>query len=537
MIKAFMAATKRYNIKYARFAVLYILLAAIAAVCSVISIQATGNMTQAAELGVTGEMITFLVILAVAGIVQTVLGGALALIEKRSYGWAIHKIRFAFADKLLRMRYKEFSSKNSGEGASLFTVDVPQAASFITLKMLSQVAQITALLVSVVYMVFINWWLTLAYLALYPVLALLQTKIAAPIGHKREEASKRRAEYNAVVSDALQNPLTVLAYGLEGSVEKRYGDSYAKYYKATYSSAKTTAGLALVGIFAVFLPTIVLFFAASAVVISGGMTVAEFIALSIISDPVVGWLSMLSQELARLQTAKASITRIDGFLPDTEEDIVSGVTVEPNENCAVSFENVTFGYSDDLTIFENTTFSVDKGCITAIAGPSGCGKSTALKLMLELYTPDDGRIVLSSESITYVPQDCCLLPVSISENVLGGLPPDEQKLYAACENAGIYSFVQSLPDGFDTVLTESAANVSGGQKQRIAMARAFYRDADILLLDEATSALDPVTEQAILEMFKSYIKNNGKTAVVVAHRQAVLDMSDRIIALGNEVAV
>jgi ABC-type multidrug transport system fused ATPase/permease subunit len=200
----------------------------------------------------------------------------------------------------------------------------------------------------------------------------------------------------------------------------------------------------------------------------------------------------------------------------------------------VSFENVTFGYSDDAAIFKNTSFSVEKGGITAIAGTSGCGKSTALKLMLGLYKADGGQISLSSENITYVPQDCCLLPVSIRENVLGGLPLDDEKLRGACENAGIYSFIQSLSDGFDSVLTESAANVSGGQKQRLAMARAFYRNADILLLDEATSALDPITEQAVLEAFRRYIKDYGKTAVVVAHRQAVLEMSDRIITLGRE---
>ena len=537
MIQVFKESIKRYNIKYARFAVVYVLLATIAAVSGVISIQATGNMTQAAELGVTGDMITFLIVLAIAGLVQTVMGGISALMEKRLYGRAIHKIRLYFAERLLRMPYKIFASKNSGEGASLFTIDVPQAASFLTLQMLSQVAQITALIVAVVYMLFINWWLTLAYLALFPVLALLQAKIAEPIGLKREEVSKRRAEYNAVVSDALQNPLTVLAYGLEGSVEKRYRDSYAKFYKAAYSSAKTTAGLALVGIFAAFLPTFALFFIACAVVINEGMTIAEFIALSIIAGPVVNWLTMLSQELARLQTAKASVKRVNDFLPVTEDETGSGVTVEPSQDYAISFENVFFGYSDDAAVLENLSFSVEKGCITAIAGPSGCGKSTALKLMLELYSPDDGRITLFSDSLTYVPQDCYLLPVSISENILCGSSMDTERLNNACENAGILSFIQSLPDGFDTVLTESAANVSGGQKQRIAMARAFYRDTDILLLDEATSALDPVTEQAILESFKSYIKNNGKTAVVVAHRQAVLDLSDRIITLGNEVAV
>ena len=392
MIHVFFESLKRYDVKYARFAVLYVLLAAVAAVGGVISVQATSNMAQAAELGVTGEMITFLVVLAVAGIVQTLAGGVSALMEKRSYGWVIHKIRSVFAEKLLRMRYKEFSGKNSGEGASLFNVDVPKAASFITLQMLSQIAQIAALIVSVAYMLFICWWLTLAYLALFPALAVLQAKIAAPIGCKREEVSKRRAGYNAVVSDALQNPLTVLAYGLEGAVEKRFGDSYAQYYKAAYSSAKTTAGLALVGIFAAFLPTFALFFTACALVIDGGMTIAEFIALSIIAGPVINWLTMLSQELARLQTAKASVTRINEFLPDAAEEPGGGITVETGGEHAVGFLNVSFGYNNDSAIFDNLNFSAEKGRITAIAGPSGCGKSTALKLILNLYSPDGGRV-------------------------------------------------------------------------------------------------------------------------------------------------
>ena len=534
MFRVFIASIRRYNIRYARFAVLYILLAAIVAVSSIISIQATGSMTQAAELGVTGEMMGFLLILAIAGVVQTLIGGIISLVEKRFFGWVIYKIRLSFARSLLRMPYKEFATKNSGEGISLFTGDVPQSASFLTLQVLSQVAQVTTLVVSAVFMAIINWWLTLSYFALFPVLALLQAKLAKPIGKKSEEASKRRAEYNAVVADALQNPLTVLAYGLESSVEQRFGNSFTSFYKARYSAAKTSASLALFGIFATFLPTFALFFAACAVVIHGGMTIAGFIALTIIAGPVGTWLTMFAQELARLQTASASAIRISEFIPDTVDEESCLTTVSPDITHAVCFENVTFGYSEDYAIFDKASFTVEKGCITAIAGPSGCGKSTALKLMLGLYGPSGGTISLSSEKITYVPQDCYLLPVSIRENVLGGLPPDEEKLRAACDNAGIYDFIQSLPEGFDSILAESAANVSGGQKQRLAMARAFYRNADILLFDEATSALDPSTEQAVLESFRRYIKENGKTAVVVAHRQTVHDMSDRIITLGRD---
>ena len=527
---------------------LYIILAVLASVSNIIGIQATGNMTQAAAFGVTGDMMHFLLILAISGIIQTIIGGIMALAEKRAYGNVIHKTRNYFAKRLLFMPYKTFASKNSGEGASLFTVDVPQTASFLTLQILLQISQLTTLLISVVFMLLINWWLTLGYFLLFPLLAVLQAVIAAPIGRKREEASKCRAEYNAVVSDALQNPLTILAYGLEASIEKRYTDSFMKYYKAEYSAAKIGAGLALVGIFASILPIFALFFISSIVVINGGMTIAEFIALTIIASPAANWLTMFAQDLARLQTGKASAVRISDVIPavdDRDDSIMLSIN---DTGSAVCFSGVTFNYSDDKSdpadeknegdksnetgrVFDNLSFSIEKGGITAIAGPSGCGKSTALKLMLGLYSPESGDISLSSENITYVPQDCHLLPVTIRENITAGLPSDDEKLRRACEKAGIYDFINELPDGFDSVLVESASNVSGGQKQRIAMARAFYRDADILLLDEATSALDPVTEQAVLEAFKRYISENNKTAVVVAHRQSVLDMSDRIIYL------
>jgi len=549
MIRVFQETLKNYKIKPVWFAAFYVMLAVFAAVSNIIGIYATGNMTQAANLGITDGVMDYLIILTVAWTVQAVFGGIMALMEKRAYGKVIHTIRRFFAERLLHMPYKEFDGKNSGEGASLFTVDIPQTASFLTVQALSQIAQLTTLLLSVVFMLFINWWLTLGYFILFPVLAILQAKIATPIGVKREEASKRRAEYNSVVSDALQNPLTVLAYGLESSVENRFKDSFSKYYKADYSAAKTGAGLALVGIFATLLPIFGFYFVASIVVINGGMTIAEFIALTIIASPAADWLTMFSQDLARLQTAKASVVRVSGFIPDRQDGHEDTISILTDADHSVHFNEVTFSYDDNagddtgtgddinerLYVFNKTSFTIDKNGITAIAGPSGCGKSTALKLILGLYQPDSGEVTLSSGNITYVPQDCHLLPVSIRENITAGLDSDEEKLKKACENAGIYDFIAALPEGFDSILVESAANVSGGQKQRLAMARAFYRNADILLLDEATSALDPVTELAVLESFRSYINDNNKTAIVVAHRQAVLDMSDRVITLSPDL--
>ncbi|MCL2811578.1 MAG: ABC transporter ATP-binding protein/permease [Clostridia bacterium] len=531
MIRAFRATVKQYGIRYAPFAALYIVLAIVAAVSNILSIQATGNMTQAAtEPNTRATMMGFLLVLAAAGAVNALTEGVSALLRQRFFAKALHTIRHTFAFRLLHLPYKDFAGKNSGEGASLFTNDVPQSAAFVTVQALSQISQLTTLVVSIVFMAFINWWLTLAYFALFPALAVLQAVISAPIGQKSLEASERRAEFNAVVTDALQNPLTIKAYGLEAAVERRYDNSYMRYYDTMHQYIKTLASLVLAGICATVLPTFGLFIASAALVINGSMTLSAFIALTIIAGPVGSWLSMFSQEMAGLRRSSASAIRILEYVPDGDP---SPAQIHMSGEDAVAFDNVSFGYGEGANIFENATFAVEKGTITAIAGPSGCGKSTALKLMLGLYEPDGGSITLSSANATYVPQDCHLLPVSIQENIVCGLPLEKAKLDQACQNAGIYDFIQGLPDGFDSVLAESAANVSGGQKQRIAMARAFYRDADILLLDEATSALDPPTEKAVLEAFQHYVKSNGKTAVVVAHRQAVLDMADRVITLAK----
>ncbi|MCL2030767.1 MAG: ABC transporter ATP-binding protein/permease [Oscillospiraceae bacterium] len=529
MIKAFFSTLRTYRLKYARFAALYILPAAAAAVAGLLSARATGDMAQAAELGLDGEMMGFLLVLAVAGAAQVLLDSLTALLRQRAFGAAIHRIRAVFTRRLLDMPYRDFAAKNSGEGVSLFTNDAPLAAEFVTTQALAQISQFATLLVSAVFMAYINGWLTLVYFALFPLLAVFQAKLSAPIGKKRLVVSERRAETVAVVADALQNPLTVKAYGLEAAVERRFDESFMKCYRAEYEASKISVPLLLTGVFTTFLPTAALGMAACALVIRGEMTLAGFVTLTVVSGPVGSWLMMFAQDLARLQLAKASAMRVMEFTPDTAAG--EGIRMDTAGKYAAVFDDVRFGYSEDAMIFEGVSFAVDQGSVTAVAGPSGCGKSTALKLMLGLYAPDGGRISLSSPHVTYVPQDGYLLPVSIRENIIGNLPDDEDKLRAACENAGIYEFITGLPEGFDAVLSESAANVSGGQKQRIAMARAFYRDADILLFDEATSALDPATERAVLEAFRDYVKTGGKTAVVVAHRQAVLEMADRVVTL------
>jgi len=204
----------------------------------------------------------------------------------------------------------------------------------------------------------------------------------------------------------------------------------------------------------------------------------------------------------------------------------------------ISFTNVSFSYNEDSPLaLDNVSFRVSPGSRVAFTGGSGSGKSTILKLLLGLYEQAEGQItigdkdisMLSRESlrnaIAYVPQDSFLLPGTIGENItLENTISDPARLKKACMEAGILDFINSLPNKWDSVLTESSENISGGQRQRIAMARAFYKDAPIILFDEATSALDPTTEAAILRSLSEAAKD--KTVIMVAHREASITACD-----------
>jgi len=526
--------------------VFYLLAAAAVQVCAVLVAKTQGSIGQAAQSGDEKTVTGFLLTMTVLTLVQTVLSGGAALFAKRFSGRALYKARDMFVSHFARVSYADFSKKNSGEVLSLYANDLPAAAAFVTDNILSQVFQGAALVVSAVFMLIMNPWLTLIYFALFPLLVFMQAKISKPIGKKSMAQSLARAEFNSVVNDALQNPQTVVAYSLEDELERRYMRSYEKYFKALMDFVKTFTVMIFTGLLATVIPQFMVPAVSAALTITGKMTLAEFIAFNSICGPVNGWLTMFSQDLTQLRVKSANAKRILDNTAEPPENTAgaarSDVPASPDAP-AVSFNNVTFGYKDGENTVDGITFALPKGAKAAIIGPSGSGKSTVTKLLLSLYEPKSGEIELFGANasdlgkervrrlISYVPQDSFLFPESIKDNIVGDMPYDEARLTNACREAEILAFIDSLPQKFDSVLTESGENVSGGQKQRIAMARAFYRDADIVVLDESTSALDPATEKAVLDTFYRSVDENGKTAVVVAHREAAIAPCDIVIRL------
>lgn len=243
----------------------------------------------------------------------------------------------------------------------------------------------------------------------------------------------------------------------------------------------------------------------------------------------------VTQHVARMSEAIATLLQPHELRdhPDAEPLVKSGA--------AIAFDNITFHYPGGNKLFENFSLRLQPGQRVGLVGQSGGGKSSLFTLLQRFYDPQAGRIMIDGqdiarvtqqslrEAISVVPQDISLFHRSIMENIRYGRPSatDDEVLRAAI--AARCDFVETLPEGLQTMVGDRGVKLSGGQRQRIAIARAFLKDAPILLLDEATAALDSESEEAIREALSRLMR--GRTVIAIAHRLATLRNFDRVVVL------
>lgn len=243
------------------------------------------------------------------------------------------------------------------------------------------------------------------------------------------------------------------------------------------------------------------------------------------------------------------ITSMGGIfaLLDEEEKIkdegTKTIDIKSADGFEIRYENIEFAYGEKKnTVFKNLNFTVAKNEKLAVAGESGSGKTTIVNLLLRFYEPTSGSIYINGidikdltlkslrSLITVVSQETYLFNGTIKENLLhANEDADEKKLIDACKAANIHSFIQSLPDGYNTKVGERGLNFSGGQRQRIAIARAVLKNSPIVVLDEATSSVDTENENEIKQSLNHLLRN--RTSITIAHRLNTIENSDRILVL------
>lgn len=253
-------------------------------------------------------------------------------------------------------------------------------------------------------------------------------------------------------------------------------------------------------------------------------------------------LSELAKNHMDAQNRISVIERIRNFLGKERIDRTGEKQSLREPVSEVRFHNCSFRYrEDDMPVLHEISFSVNRGERVAIVGSSGSGKSTLLNLLLGLYEPQEGEILLNGGNMTQyskeslyehfsvVFQQVVLFRGTIRDNLQMGREIPEEELRKACEAAGIYEYIANEVKGFDTLIERGGANLSGGQKQRLGIARAYLQASDVVILDEATAALDAGNEEMILEKWDEVL--HGRTCLVVSHRLRTVKGCDRVILL------
>ena len=369
-----------------------------------------------------------------------------------------------------------------------------------------------------------------------PILVFPIRKIGIYLAKRSKQLVREGEELSSTTIESVQSPLEIRAYNLEAMQTKRFVDRLAAIFRLTMKSVRTNLLMS---------PTIEFVSAcgiglALYLGVQSGMQQGEFFSLIIALYMAYSPLKRLGSIHGQLKSLEAPLERLESILGevDTVPEPANPITLPKSLRGEIEFKNVNFNYLADKPVLRSVTVKIKAGESIALVGKSGAGKTSFVNLIPRFFDVSSGCIIIDGidirnvkiselrSQIGYVPQMPMLFNASIADNIrVGRENASEAEILQAATNANALEFIESLPDGFDTVLSERGNSLSGGQRQRIAIARAFLKDAPILILDEATSALDNESDRLIQQALERLTQN--RTTLIIAHRMGTLKNVDR----------
>lgn len=460
----------------------------------------------------------------------------------------VNDLRKQMFDHMLVLPSAFHDRKNSGELVSMITYNVNQvsAAASQAIKILFREG--FTVVGFLVYLLWQNWQLTMAFVLVAPVLGALVAYASKLFRRLSEKMQSTMGQVTHVSNEAIQGYRLVRSYGGEHYEQRRFHQASDENTRQglKFSKVQAIQTPVLQSIVALALAAIMFFvlYLASTTAATAGDLVAYVVAAGMIAKPIRN----LSEVNATIQRGLAAAESIFMLLDEAVE-VQSGSREIERASGRIEFCNVSFGYQPDERVLHDINLVIEPGETVAIVGRSGSGKSTLASLLLRFYECSSGTIQLDGSDIGELKIDCLrrqialvnqqvtLFNDTIANNIAYGqlASVDAGALEDAAEKAQALDFIRQQPGGFDAIVGEDGTRLSGGQRQRIAIARALLKDAPVLVLDEATSALDTESERNIQGALEAVMA--GRTTIVIAHRLSTVEKADRIVVMDQGVIV
>ena len=486
----------------------------------------------------------------ISAVLSYVLSVVMILLSKR----ITYKMRKQLFEKLTVLPVNYFDTHATGDIISHLSYDIDTINATLSHDLIQVMTSLYTVIGSLIFMWQISRPMILIFALTVPASILFtryRSKVVRPSFRRR---AMKYGELNGFAEEMLTGSRTISAYGRQNVISSRFnkinGEAMDAFYTAEYQSSLLFPTISFINNISLTLVAVIggilymysqngTFLATSIFFITLG-GVAQFVQYS---RKFAGPINEFSNIIHEFQSAFSAAERVFTVLDEEPEKLDSPDAI-PLENVEgeVIIDDVTFGYTKDKVILKNVSVNAQKGQTVAIVGPTGAGKTTIINLLMRFYDQQSGEIRIDGISslnikrtdlrlaFTMVLQDTWLFCGTIYDNIVYGrndATPEE--VYEAARSAKIASFIESLPDGYDTVLSDDGVNISKGQKQLITIARAFLSKAPILILDEATSNVDSRTEMQIQTAMTELMKN--KTCFIIAHRLSTIQNADTILVV------
>jgi subfamily B ATP-binding cassette protein MsbA len=455
----------------------------------------------------------------------------------------IDDLRVQVFNHMTKLPVSVLDERPSGHLVSLITYNingVTAAATDAAKKGLREGATVIGLLI---YLFYLDWKLTLLFISVAPLIGLLVTKVAKRLRRLSTKVQDSVGDIAQVSTEMINGYKVMRSFGGEAYEHDRFARASKKNYAQNMKIVMTSAANApLMHLLIACSMGLLIFAALSFMQIKSTAAFIGYItAVGMILQPIRNLGEVAPQILKGVAAAESVFNLLDEKV-ETDTGVLEMDRVKGN----VEFRDVSFTYPGQLrSALKNFNLQVNHGEVIALVGKSGSGKSTLVNLLPRFYDTDQGGILFDGishrdfrlsnlrQQIALVNQNVVLFAGSVADNIAYGCRDKVSflQIKTAADLAFVTEFVESLPEGFDTLIGEGGARLSGGQRQRIAIARAILKNSPILILDEATSALDNESEHFIQLALESVMK--GRTTFVVAHRLSTIEKADKIVVMSD----